>query len=101
MKRITVNDRWQIKRLLYCDSVLGVKDENCQAFGGFQLWWYDRQHDVCHSCQSRWADLKRQISQCSLDQAAEILWRRRDTLFARSRRLSHDRTLLLMTQFCN
>jgi hypothetical protein len=101
MKRITVSDRWQIKQLLYGDSVLGVRDENCQAFGGFQLWWYDKRHNACHYCQSTWVDLRRQVSECTLDQAADALWRHRDALFVRGRQLSQDRKLLLMTQLCN
>ncbi len=101
MKRITVSDKWQIKQLLYSDNVLGVQDDNCQAFGGFQLWWYDKRHNACHCCQSRWSDLRRQISEHSLDQAADELWHHRDMLFVRSRRLSQDRQVLLMTQLCN
>jgi len=101
MKQITVNDRWQIKQLLYCDNVLGVRDDNCQAFGGFQLWWYDKRRDTCHCCQSHWADLRRQIGEYSLDQATDALWRHRDALFIRSRQLSQDRRLRLMTQLCN
>jgi hypothetical protein len=101
MKQISVNDRWQIKQLLYSENVLGVKDENCQAFGGFQLWWYDKRHNTCHCCRSHWVDLRRQISECSLDEAADALWRHRDALFVRSRQLSQDRKLLLVTQLCN
>jgi hypothetical protein len=101
MKRIAVNDKWQIKQLLYSENVLGVRDEGCQAFGGFQLWWYNKQHNACHCCQSRWADLRTRISGCSLDQAADALWRHRDMLFVRSRRISQDRKILLMMQLCN
>ncbi len=101
MKRISVSDKWQIKQLLYSENVLGVQDGNCQAFGGFQLWWYDKRHNACHCCQSHWADMRRQISQYSLDQAADELWRHRDALFVRSRQLAQDRRLLLMTQLCN
>ena len=102
MKRITVNDRWQIKQLLYSNNVLGVRDDNCQAFGGFQLWWYDKQHGTCHCCQSSWVDLRRQITECSLDQAADALWRHRDArCSSAAEQLSQDRKLLLMTQLCN
>lgn len=101
MKRITVNDKWQIKQLLYSDCVLGIKDDECQGFGGFELWWYDKQHDICRCCRSRWSDLRRQIEQHSLDRAAGILWHSRNELFLRHRTLSQDRKLTLMAQMCN
>lgn len=101
MKRITVDNKGQIKQLLYSEGVLGVRDDGCQAFGGFQLWWYDKQHDVCRCCRSRWADLRRQVQEHSLDQAAAILWHSRDQLFLRHRHLSDDRKLLLLAQLCN
>ena len=74
MKRITVTDKTHIKQLLYSDCVLGIRDGGCQAFGGFQLWWYDKQHDTCHHCRSRWTDLRKRVDQCSLDKAARVLW---------------------------
>jgi hypothetical protein len=101
MKRIAVNDKWQIKQLLYADGVLGIKDDSCYAFGGFQLWWYDRQHDVCRCCRSRWSDFRRQIEEHSLDRAAAILWHSRNALFLRHRQFSQDRRLTRMAQFCN
>ena len=67
MKRITVGDRRQIKQLLYGEGVLGVKDDTCPAFDGFELWWYDKRHDICRCCRSRWSDLKRQVEGHSLD----------------------------------
>ena len=101
MKQITVDNKGQIKQLLYGDGVLGIKDDNCYAFGGFQLWWYDKQHDVCRCCRSRWTDLRREIEGHSLDRAAAILWHSRDALFLRDRRLSQDRKLMRLAQFCN
>jgi len=101
MKRITVNDRWQIKQLLYNGGVLAVKDDSCSAFGGFQLWWYDRQHDVCRCCRSRWSDFRRLIEEHSLDRAAAVLWHSRDALFLRGKPLSRDRRLNRLAQFCN
>jgi hypothetical protein len=101
MKRITVNRRWDIKQLLYSDCVLGVRDDRCEAFGGFQLWWYDRQHDVCHSCESRWTDLRKRVDRRSLDEAAQILWRHRNALFLRGRQFSQDQKLVTLTRCCN
>ncbi len=101
MKRITVSDRWQIKQLLYSEGVLGVKDEACPAFDGFALWWYDKKHDICRCCRSRWSDLKKQIEGHTLDHAAAILWHNRQELYLRDRRLSEDRKLLRMTELCN
>ena len=101
MKRVTVNDKCDIKQLLYSDCVLAVKDDGCQSFGGFQLWWYDKQRDTCHSCRSRWSDLRRKIEQCTLDKAARILWHKRDTLFLRNKHYPEDRKLGVLTQLCN
>ncbi|UCD49832.1 MAG: hypothetical protein JSW27_20170 [Phycisphaerales bacterium] len=101
MKRITVNNKTDIKQLLYSDCVLGIPDDACQSFGGFQLWWYDKQHDRCHCCQSRWADLRRRVEQCSLDKAARVLWHKRRALFLRGRRFSEDRKLTTLTRCCN
>ena len=101
MKRIAVTNRGHIKQLLYSDCVLGVRDDGYQAFGGFQLWWYDKRHDTCHCCKSRWTDLRKRVDQCSLDKAARILWHRRKALFLRGRHLSEDRKLATLTQICN
>ncbi len=40
MKKISVEDKTQIKQLLYYGNVLGIKDDRYRSFGGFQLWWY-------------------------------------------------------------
>jgi len=101
MKPIAVNNKTHIKQLLYSDCVLGIADSSCQAFGGFQLWWYDRQHDTCHCCQSRWSDLRKHMEQCSLDKAARILWHKRRALFLRGRHLSEDKKLSRLNQCCN
>ena len=101
MKPITVNDKRQIKQLLYGGNVLGVRDDSCQAFGGFELWWYDRQHDICRYCRSSWASLRRRIEAYSLDRAASRLWQRRNELFVRHKQLSQDAKLLRMTHLCN
>ena len=101
MKRIAVTDRSHIKQLLYSDCVLGVRDDRCQCFGGFELWWYDKQHDTCHCCRSRWTDLRKRVHQCSLEKAARILWHRRNALFLRGRHFSEDRKLTALAQICN
>ncbi len=101
MKRIIVDNRSDIKQLLYSDCVLGVRDDACQAFGGFQLWWYDKQHDTCHSCRSRWADLRKHVDQCSLEKAARVLWHKRNALFLRGRHLSEDKKLTTLVRCCN
>jgi len=101
MRQITVNDKLHIKELLYNDCVLGVRTDSCYAFGGFELWWYDREHDVCRCCRSSWSDFRRQIEEHSLDHAASLLWHNRDTLFLRHKVLSQDRKLQLLTQICN
>lgn len=90
MKQIRVKDRAQIKQLLYDDCVLGVKDDRYRAFGGFQLWWYDKRRDVCNCCESHWTDPRKKIEHYSLDKAAKLLWRHRNSLFVRSKHTSDE-----------
>jgi len=101
MRQITVIDKRQIKELLYSNCVLGIRDSSCYAFGGFELWWYDKEHDVCRCCRSRWADLRRRVEEHSLDRAAGLLWHNRATLFLRHKVLSQDRTLQILAHSCN
>jgi hypothetical protein len=101
MKRITVNDRRQIRQLLYGQGVLGVRNATSPAFDGFELWWYDKQHDICRCCRSRWSDLRKQIEGHSLDHAAAILWHSRNALFLRDRHLPDDPKLLRLNHLCN
>jgi len=101
MKRIAVDNKTHIKQLLYCDYVLGIRDDSCQSFGGFQLWWYDKEHDTCHCCQSRWVDLRKRVEQYSLDKAAGVLWHKRNALFLRGRHFSQDKKLTTLAQHCN
>lgn len=98
MKKIEVESKFQIKQLLYSDCVLGIKDNRYRSFGGFQLWWYDKQRDICGCCASDWSDLRKKVKQHSLDRAAKKLWNKRDSLFLRSKPLSADRNLLVAGQ---
>ncbi len=101
MRQIEVDNKFQIKQLLYCDCVLGIRDNRYCSFGGFQLWWYDKQRDICRCCHSRWSSIRKRIERYSLDKAAKILWRKRNTLFLRRRRLSQDQKLLALGHLCN
>jgi hypothetical protein len=101
MRQINVIDKQQIKELLYRDCVLGIRDDSCYAFGGFELWWYDKEHDVCRCCRSRWADLRRRVEEHSLDRAAGLLWHNRAALFLRHKVLSEDRKLQFLSHSCN
>ena len=96
MRHIEVDNKFQIKQLLYSDCVLGVRDHKYNSFDGFQLWWYDKQHDICSCCQSCWSHVGKRIKCLSLERAATILWRKRNSLFLRGRRLSDDRKLLTL-----
>jgi len=96
MKRIGVADKSQIKQLLYTECVLGVKDDQYHSFNGFQLWWYDKQRDVCNCCQSHWTNLRKKVERHSLDKAAKILWHKRNSLFLRKRNLFEDRKLMAL-----
>lgn len=96
MKKIKVEDKAQIKQLLYTDFVLGIKGEQYRAFGGFQLWWYDKQRGVCDCCESHWSDPRKKLTQYSLDKAAKILWRHRNSLYIRTKHLSEDKKLEIL-----
>ena len=96
MKKINVLDRAQIKQLLYADCVLGIKDHQYRAFGGFQLWWYDKKLDLCNCCESHWSDPVKRIKHFSLNKASKVLWRRRDCLYLRTKHMSDDGVLRIM-----
>ena len=96
MKKLKVEDKAQIKQLLYGEFVLGIKGEQYRAFGGFQLWWFDKQRGVCDCCESRWSDPRKKLSHYSLDKAAKILWRHRDSLYIRTKHLSEDKKLEIL-----
>ena len=93
MKQISVADKTHIKQLLYSNLVLGVKDDKYRSFGGFQLWWYERERDVCFCCYSSWSDGRKKVEHHSLDKAAKMLWHGRKHLYVRSRQLIEDHGL--------
>jgi hypothetical protein len=97
MKKISVEDKTQIKQLLYYGNVLGIKADRYRAFGGFQLWWYNKQFDVCNYCESHWFDGRKRIRHCSLNRAANILWHNRRSLYLRRKHLTEDKRLLSAT----
>ena len=94
MRKISVEDKNQIKQLLYYGNVLGIKGDRYRAFGGFQLWWYNKQFDVCNYCESHWSDGRKRIQRCSLDRAANILWHNRRSLYRRRKQLTEDKRLM-------
>jgi hypothetical protein len=99
MKKISVEDKTQIKQLLYYGSVFGIKDDRYRSFGGFQLWWYDKRRDVCNCCESHWTDGRKRIHQFSLDRAASVLWHNRRSLYVRSKHLPDDKRLKSVGHF--
>jgi len=101
MKKISVEDKTQIKQLLYAGNVFGIKGDRFKSFGGFQLWWYDRHLDVCSYCESHWSDGRKRIHQCSLNRAARILWHNRSSLFLRHKHLDEDKRLMSAGHFAN
>ena len=94
MRPISVEDKTQIKQLLYTGNVFGIKDDQFRAFGGFQLWWYDKHLDVCSYCESHWSDGRKTIHHCSLNKAARILWHHHKSLFLRHKHLDEDKRLM-------
>lgn len=96
MRKVSVDNRRQIKQLLYAGNVFGLRGDQFRAFGGFQLWWYDKQLDVCNRCESHWVDVRRKVQQCSLSRAASILWHNRRSLFLRHKHLCEDKRLMVV-----
>ena len=101
MKKISVEDKTQIKQLLYYGKVFGIKDDRYRSFGGFQLWWYDKKLNVCNCCESRWADGRKRNYHYSLDRAASILWHNRRSLYVRRKHVPDDKRLMAVGHFEN
>lgn len=101
MRQVTINDRTDIRQLLCSDYIVGVRSSNSYPFGGFELWWYDREHDVCRCRRSLWHEFRRQVEEHSLDHATNLLWINRGNLFLRHRRPTQEDDLALSAESCN
>ncbi|MEA3225576.1 MAG: hypothetical protein U9Q07_06460 [Planctomycetota bacterium] len=101
MREISVEDKTQIKQLLYDGNVFGIKGDRFRAFGGFQLWWYDKHLDVCSYSESYWSDGIKNIHHCSLNRAVRILWHNRKSLFLRHKHLDEDKRLMFAGHFAH
>jgi len=95
MHRIDVENKLQIKQLLYAGAVLGIKGNQFRAFEGFQLWWYDRKHNICHCAESHWLDTRQRSTPHSFKKTVKILWHNRDSLFMSIKHVSEDKRLRL------
>lgn len=96
MKKIKVDNKTEIKKLLYTGYIIGLKGNQFSSFDGFQLWWYDKKLDVCNHCESHWINTRKKVAQCSLNKAASTLWHHRRSLFLRHKRLREDKDLMDM-----
>lgn len=96
MKKIQVKDKEHIKQLLYTECVLGIKGDQYKGFGGFQLWWYDKERGVCDCCESRWSDPRKKLVHYQMDKAVKILWRHRHSLYMRGKHVSEDSSILTL-----
>jgi hypothetical protein len=99
MKKIGIENKNDIKQLLYNGIVFGIKDNRYRSFGGFQLWWYDKQLDVCNSCESNWSERRKRIHKYSLNRAANILRHNRRSLYVRSKQLIDDKRLMTIGHY--
>ena len=99
MRKVSVENKTQIKQLLYYGYVFAIKGDQYKSFGGFQLWWYDKQLDVCNRCESHWSDGRKRIHQCALNVAANILWHNRRSLYLRSKHLPDDKRLMAVGHY--
>ena len=99
MRKIEIQNKAQIKQLLYVGNVLGIKDDQYRSFGGFQLWWYDKHLDICDCCESYWSDVRKRVHHYSLNRATRILWHNRHCLFLRNKHLPEDKKLTTIGHF--
>ena len=90
MKKIEVRDKTHVKELLYDEFILGIKGDKYCAFGGFQLWWYDKHRGVCDCCEATWSDPRKRVTHHNLDKAAKTLWRHRHELYVRTQHVDED-----------
>ena len=74
------------------------KDDQYKGFCGFQLWWFDKHRGVCDCCESHWTDRRKKITHYSLDKAAKILWKHRDSLYVRKKHVSEDKRIQILEQ---
>ena len=99
MRKIGIQNKAQIKQLLYTGNVLGIKNDQYRSFGGFQLWWYDKHLDICDCCESYWSDVRKRVHHYSLNRATRILWHNRHCLFLRNKHLPEDKKLTTIVHF--
>jgi len=90
MQKIEIENKLQIKQLLYSGCILGIKGSQFQGFGGFQLWWYDKQLGTCHFAESHWADRRRQVKDCRFNKAVQTLWSSRMSVFLSTKHIPPD-----------
>lgn len=69
----------------------GHRRQPVQLIWWLQLWWYDKKRYICNCCQPRWASIRKGIERHSLDRAAKIFLRKRNSLFLRGKRLFEDK----------
>jgi len=99
MRKIEIQNKAQIKQLLYTGNVLGIKNDQYRSFGGFQLWWYDKHLDICDCCESYWCDVRKRVHHYSLNKATRILWHNRQFLYLRNKHLPEDKKLTTIGHF--
>ena len=91
MKKVTVKNKTEIKDLLNDGHILGIKDGQYSSFGGFQIWWYDRKLDVCHSCESHWVDRRKKVESYKPKKAAKVLWHNHNSLYLYTKHMSEEK----------
>jgi hypothetical protein len=79
--RIEVNNKQQIKQLLYSGCILAIKGSQFHSYGGFQMWWYDKKTDMCHIAESHWMDRRKQVKTCRFAKGVKTLWHNKRSLY--------------------
>ena len=101
MQKIAAKSRARIKQLFYHGYILGIKGDQYKGFGGFQQWIYNKEQDICRSCESNWIDGGKKVKAYSLDKAAKILWHQRNNLFLYTRGVPEQKLAKIKTVFKN
>lgn len=82
IEKISVSNMSHVKLLLHLNYVFAVEVDKNNFPNELQLWWYDSEHNFCRSRFT--GSSKRNLLCHSIDNATEVLWSKRDSLYTRS-----------------
>jgi hypothetical protein len=91
MRKLEVKSKADVMELLFAGYILGVRDDRYSSFGGFQRWHYERETNICTSCESHWSDQTKRVHSYNLKKATKILWRNRRSLYIYTKNIPKDK----------